>query len=136
MRTLPGSELAIGFYPRFIYDSSGGGGIASASRSGSSRLDLEFDPAKVSIPDVSGRSSVFSTCWGLSTRMHFTSVIISRILTDVCQTNAATFLGVPMLPYLRIAIKPTKLEVGTSMKVSVQSVLVVLQLKTFSAGLP
>ena len=60
MRTLSGSELAIGFYPKFTYDSSGGGGVATASRSGSHRLNLEFDPSSVAIPDVDGTSSEHS----------------------------------------------------------------------------
>ena len=58
MRTLSGSELAIGFYPKFIYNSSGGGGIARASASSKpGRTNLEFDPQTVSIPDVTGKSS-------------------------------------------------------------------------------
>ena len=58
MRTLSGSELAIGFYPKFIYNSSGGGGIARASASSiPGRTNLEFDPESVSIPDVTGQSS-------------------------------------------------------------------------------
>lgn len=58
MRTLSGSELAIGFYPKFIYNSSGGGGIARASASSTpGRTNLEFDPQSVSIPDVTGQSS-------------------------------------------------------------------------------
>lgn len=57
MRTLAGSELAIGFYPKFIYDSSGGGGIAKAAKNGRNRIELVFDPAAVSIPDVTGKSS-------------------------------------------------------------------------------
>ena len=58
MRTLSGSELAIGFYPKFIYNSSGGGGIATASASSKpGRTNLEFDPYTVSIPDVTSQSS-------------------------------------------------------------------------------
>lgn len=57
MQTLSGSELAIGFYPRFIYNSAGGGGVAKASKNGSSRLDIVFDPATVNIPDVTGKTS-------------------------------------------------------------------------------
>lgn len=58
MRTLAGSELAIGFYPKFIYNSAGGGGMARASSSRTpGRTNLEFDPQSVSIPDVTGMTS-------------------------------------------------------------------------------
>lgn len=56
MRTLPGSELAVGFYPRFDYNSAGGGGSARAERNGD-RINLTFDPASVSIPAVTSQSS-------------------------------------------------------------------------------
>ena len=57
MRTLQGSELAVGFYPNFDYDSSGGGGIARAVRGEDNRLHLTFDPGAVSIPNVTSKSS-------------------------------------------------------------------------------
>ncbi len=58
MRTLQGSRLAIGFYPTFSYDSSGGGGVATArSSSTPGRINVEFDPSSVFIPDVTGQSS-------------------------------------------------------------------------------
>lgn len=58
MRTLSGSKLAIGFYPTFSYDSSGGGGVAKVTSSSTpGRTNLEFDPSSVYIPEVTGQSS-------------------------------------------------------------------------------
>jgi hypothetical protein len=60
MRTLSGSKLAIGFYPTFTYDSSGGGGVAKVTTSSiPGRSNLEFDPTSVYIPEVTGQSSGF-----------------------------------------------------------------------------
>lgn len=61
MRTLEGSELAIGFYPKFIYNSFGGGGVADAVKNGD-RIQLMFDPASVRIPDVTSKSSMVMKC--------------------------------------------------------------------------
>ncbi|KAK9825440.1 hypothetical protein WJX81_008139 [Elliptochloris bilobata] len=51
MRTLEDSELAIGAYPTFLYNSSGGGGLGRATTVGN-RINIEFDPAEVMIPAV------------------------------------------------------------------------------------
>ena len=54
MESLKGCQLGIGIYPTFAYNASGGGGIATATPSveSPSRVDIVFDPAAVSIPDV------------------------------------------------------------------------------------
>ena len=58
MKTLSGSILAIGFYPTFSYDSSGGGGVAKATNSSTpGRVNLSFDPSQVYITEVTGATS-------------------------------------------------------------------------------
>ena len=54
MESLKGCQLGIGMYPTFSYNASGGGGIATATPSveSPSRVDVVFDPAAVTIPDV------------------------------------------------------------------------------------
>ena len=56
MRTLSDSELSVSIYPTFEYNSSGGGGVATASADGS-RINLLFDPKAVTIPEVSMRTA-------------------------------------------------------------------------------
>ncbi len=54
MESLKGCQLGIGMYPTFSYNASGGGGIATVTPSAESpsRVDMVFDPAAVTIPDV------------------------------------------------------------------------------------
>ena len=61
MRTLKDSGLAVSIYPRLGYDASAGGGVAESSpdASASNRLNIEFDPAAVNIPDVTWRTATF-----------------------------------------------------------------------------
>ena len=60
MQTQSGCGLAIGRYPRFRYDASGGGGGAALGphdRGG--WQPLSFEPAALSIPDLSWRTTRF-----------------------------------------------------------------------------
>lgn len=59
MRTLRDCQLAVSVYPTFSYDARGGGGVAETSKQGSQRLELRFDPATLSIPDVGFRTARF-----------------------------------------------------------------------------
>ena len=72
--------LAIGPYPRFRYDASGGGGIAELEEGGEGGgwQTIHFDPAQLSIPALSWRNT--------------------RVL------------GLPLPPGLRIAIEPEQLQ--------------------------
>lgn len=56
--TLRGCELAIGRYPRFRYDASGGGGPAVVGpRDASGWEPLAFDPANLEIPPLNSRTT-------------------------------------------------------------------------------
>ena len=60
LQTLPGCGLAIGGYPRFRYNASGGGGIATLGpldRGG--WQPLSFDPVALTIPALSWRTTRF-----------------------------------------------------------------------------
>ncbi|MEB3242402.1 MAG: hypothetical protein VKO44_02075 [Cyanobacteriota bacterium] len=61
LATEAGCALAIGRYPRFGYDARGGGGLAqmSASPSEPGWQGLVFDPATLTIPPLSGRTTRF-----------------------------------------------------------------------------
>ncbi len=45
-------NLAIGPYPTFSYDASGGGGTGSTKKGQDSRISLKFDPEKFYIPPI------------------------------------------------------------------------------------
>ena len=60
LTTLPGCGLAIGGYPRFCYDATGGGGVGQVARPGASGWQgLEFDPAALQIPPLESRTTRF-----------------------------------------------------------------------------
>ena len=56
MKTTSGSALAIGFYPTFKYNASGGGGLGKITAISGSRASIEFDPQQVLIPPLSWRT--------------------------------------------------------------------------------
>jgi len=84
LRTEAGCSLAIGRWPRFAYNASGGGGPAFGGPAhGGVALEegwqgLQLDPAQLTIPDL---------CW-----------------------RTTRFLGLPLPPGLRIALRPERLE--------------------------
>ena len=56
--TEAGCGLAIGAYPRFVYDASGGGGSASLGHcDGAGWQSIQFDPTKLTIPALTWRTS-------------------------------------------------------------------------------
>jgi len=58
LATLAGCGLAIGPYPRFVYDASGGGGWAApAVPDGDGVQPLVFDPAALCIPALNSRTT-------------------------------------------------------------------------------
>ena len=81
LSTLAGCSLAIGRYPRFSYNASGGGGLsqpAAAAAAQPTALALRFAPERLQIPALDWRST--------------------------------RFLGLPLPPGLSIAITPDRLE--------------------------
>ena len=84
LSTAAGSSLAIGRYPRFLYDARGGGGPGECAETPSLAAPepgwrtLRFDPERLTIPSLSWRT----------TRL----------------------LGLPLPPGIRIAIVPERLE--------------------------
>lgn len=80
LTTLAGCQLAIGRYPRFAYDASGGGGLSeplAAAHAGGSRA-LQFSADQLRIPPLDWRST--------------------------------RFLGLPLPPGLSITIAPEQLQ--------------------------
>lgn len=60
LATLAGCGLAIGRYPRFLYDGRGGGGLGQLAPAGSDgRQPLSFDPAALQIPPLCSRTTRF-----------------------------------------------------------------------------
>jgi len=61
LTTLTGCQLAIGRYPRFSYDASGGGGVSQAppATANSCSIPLQFPAGQLSIPPLDGRSTRF-----------------------------------------------------------------------------
>jgi len=58
LTTLAGCGLAIGAYPRFRYNASGGGGLGQlAAATGPGPQALRFEPAGLRIPDLDGRTT-------------------------------------------------------------------------------
>ena len=58
LATLAGCGLAIGGYPRFRYDATGGGGVGQLEPPDASGWQaLEFDPAALQIPPLEGRTT-------------------------------------------------------------------------------
>ena len=56
MKTTSGSALAIGFYPTFKYNASGGGGVGQITAISGSRASIKFDAEEVVIPPLSWRT--------------------------------------------------------------------------------
>jgi hypothetical protein len=60
LHTLAGCSLAIGGYPRFDYDASGGRGVATLAETDASRAQmLRFDSTGLSIPPLHWRTTRF-----------------------------------------------------------------------------
>lgn len=59
MKTTSGSALAIGFYPTFKYNASGGGGLGQVTAISGSRASIKFDPEEVLIPPLSWRTGAY-----------------------------------------------------------------------------
>ena len=59
MKTTSGSALAIGFYPTFKYNASGGGGVGQVTAISGSRASIKFDPEEVLIPPLSWRTGAY-----------------------------------------------------------------------------
>jgi hypothetical protein len=56
LKTGRGSALAIGFYPTFKYNASGGGGFGRITAITGSKAFVEFDHKEVHIPTLSWRT--------------------------------------------------------------------------------
>lgn len=56
METSKGSALAIGFYPTFKYNASGGGGFGRVTGISGSRAFVEFDHKELYIPTLGWRT--------------------------------------------------------------------------------
>jgi len=59
LETGKGSALAIGFYPTFRYNASGGGGFGRVTSVTGSRAFVEFDPQQLHIPTLSWRTAIW-----------------------------------------------------------------------------
>ena len=58
MSTTKNSALAIGFYPTFKYNASGGGGVGSITSIEGNKATVHFDPKDVLIPPLNWRTGV------------------------------------------------------------------------------
>ena len=56
MKTTSNSALAIGFYPTFKYNASGGGGVGRVTDISGNRITVRFDPEHVIIPPLSWKT--------------------------------------------------------------------------------
>lgn len=59
MRALPNSQLAVGIYPTFTYNASGGAGVAETEDLGDGRMHVTFDAQTLYIPDVYSKTAKF-----------------------------------------------------------------------------
>lgn len=104
MRTLKDCQLVVSIYPTFSYDARGGGGVAETSGQGCGGpiKDVHWSELRACAFVVAIADTESHVC-DRTERLQLTFEPQTLSIPDVSY-RTAKFLGVPLLPFFRIAI--------------------------------